>query len=341
VRVAALDVDGLDLDQDGVSPFWVLGDDGTLTPRGAGLSAASSLADADVAALPAHWSSYAGPLRRRAVEALGEAAAAGLDVVVWVDGDHEVDLGHPAALLFEQGPTRGRPRTRAWPVLIHDHLAQRFDDAVDPVPRGDRPTVGFCGQATAGPAGRARLLAGKARMRVAHAGGRSDRLAAPWASHLRLRQRALAVLAAHPGVDADVVVRDRYRAGLREVADRRDRSHPTSTEFFANIRANAYTLCVRGGGNFSTRFYETLCLGRIPVLVDSGAALPWEGRVPWSELAVVVPADALDELADRVVAHHAALDDEAFAAAQVACRDVWLERLSVPGFFGHVAELLS
>jgi hypothetical protein len=262
-------------------------------------------------------------------------------VVVWVDGDHEIDLDHPAALLFEQGPTRGRRRTHAWPVLIHDHLEKRHDDRVEPVARGDRPTVGFCGQSTATAAGRARLLAGKARMRAAHALGRSDRLAAPWASHLRLRRRALDALAADPRIVTDYVLRDRYRAGVRDVTQRMDRSHPTAADFFGNIRGNAYTLCVRGGGNFSTRLYETLCLGRIPIVVDSGAALPWEGRVDWDDLVVLVPEAHLDELADRVVAHHAALDDERFAAAQSACRDLWRERLSVPGFFGHVVELLG
>jgi hypothetical protein len=338
--VAALAVDGVDLHVDSVSPFYVLDDGGGIQPRGDGLEAADGLADADVAALPGLWSAYAGGLRAQAVARLDEAHAAGRRVVVWVDGDHEIDLDHPAALLFEQGPTRGRPRTHAWPVLIHDHLAKRYEDRVDPVARGERPTVGFCGQSSATAAGRARLLAGKARMRLAHALGRSDRLASPWASHLRLRSRALAALAADPRVATDYVLRDRYRAGVRDVTQRMDRAHPTATDFFGNIRGNAYTLCVRGGGNFSTRLYETLCLGRIPVLVDSGAALPWEGRVPWDELVVVVPEAALDELADRVVAHHAERDEEAFAAAQVACRELWRERLSVPGFFGHVVELL-
>ena len=338
MRVAALHVDGVDLHVDSVSPFWVLADDGSVTPRGAGLERADGLGDADVAALTALWSACPRPAT---LALLDEAHAAGRRVVVWVDGDNEIDLDHPAALLFEQGPTRGRPRTEAWPVLIHDHLAKRYDDHVEPVPHGDRPTVGFCGQSTAPFPGRARLLAGKARLRLEHAVGRTDRLAAPWASHLRLRTRALAALAADGRVATDFIVRDRYRAGLRDVADRMDRTHPTTTDFFTNIRRNAYTLCVRGGGNFSVRLYETLCLGRIPVLVDSGAALPWEGTVAWEQLVVVVPEHALDQLADRVVAHHAERDEDAFAAAQQACRELWLERLSVPGFFGHVVELLG
>jgi hypothetical protein len=171
--------------------------------------------------------------------------------------------------------------------------------------------------------------------------GRTDRLAAPLASHLRLRRRALHVLSADPRIDTDFLVRDRYRAGVRTIAERLDRSHPRAQEFFANIRANAYTVCVRGGGNFSTRLYETLCLGRIPIIVDTGVVLPWREEVDWADHGVVVPADRLAELSDRVVQHHARHDDAEFTALQARCRALWVDRLSVAGFFGHLEELLG
>jgi Exostosin family len=343
VRLAVLPVDGVRLDDWTVAPLLVL-EDGGLHPRPPDVALAEGLADADLAALPGLWSAYGGEARARALAQLDAAAAAGRSVVVWVDGDQEVDLDHPAAVLFEQGPEAHRHtaiRRQAWPVLIHDHLTDLFGGDVAPVARGTRPRVGFCGQADAPWSGRARLLLGKARLHLAHALGRTDRLAGPWASHLRLRQRALEVLAADPRIDTDFVVRNRYRAGVTAHTERADRTSASSTEFFANIRSSAYTVCVRGGGNFSTRLYETLCLGRIPVVVDTGLVLPWSGRVPWDEIAVIVPGDSLDQLADRVVAHHASLDDDAFLAHQQRCRDLWVDRLSVDGFFAHLPELLA
>ena len=344
MRLAALPVDGVVPDDWTVAPLFGL-DGGSLTPRSPGITAVEDPADADLGALRALWSAYRGPARQAALALLDREAAAGRRVVVWVDGDQEIDLDHPAAILFEQGPEASRPRRQAtvhaWPVLIHDHLADLYDGDPAPRPRPDRPTVGFCGQAAAPLSGHARLLAGKARAHLAHRLGRTDRLASPWRSHLRLRRRALAALADDARVETDFVVRDRYRAGVRTFAERADRTHPTATDFFANIRANGYTLCVRGGGNFSTRLYETLCLGRIPVIIDTGLVLPGVGDAAWDGLAVVVPVDELDDLADRVVAHHAALDDEAFLDAQRRGRALWVDRLSVAGFFAHLPELLA
>ncbi len=344
MRLAILPVAGVVLDAWSTSPLVVVEADGSVHPRPAGLERADGLEDAEVATLPAVWRTYQGEARLEALAWLDEADAKGVPVVVWVDGDHAVALEHPAAIVFAQGEQastpHGRRATHAWPVLIHDHLEDLYGGDPAPVARTPEPTVGFCGQASATVGGQARLVYGKARDRVAFRFGRTDQRPPPWRSHLGLRRRALGLLADDPRITTDFVIRDRYRAGLRDPAERGDRSHPTASEFFANIRANGYTLCVRGGGNFSTRLYETLCLGRIPVVVDSDQLLPWRDVVRWDELAVVVPASDLGSLPDRLVEHHRRLEGDAFGAAQLRCRQLWQERLSVAGFFGHFEELL-
>ena len=45
-------------------------------------------------------------------------------------------------------------------------------------------------------------------------------------------------------------------------------------EYWNNMLSAPFTLCVRGNGNFSVRFYETLALGRIPVFYNSDCVLP-------------------------------------------------------------------
>jgi hypothetical protein len=339
MRLAALPVEGLTLDRGTVAPLFVL-DEAGLRPRPPGLALADGLADADVAALPGLWSAYGGEAcRHQVVRWLDEADGVGVPVIVWVDGDREVDLDHRAAILFEHGPSRSRAgRVHAWPVLIHDHLQVLYGGDLAPRVFGPSPVVGFCGQADATLAGRARLVAGKLWGHVAHRTGRTDRLPPPLRSHLALRRKALAVLAAAPGVETDFVVRDRYRAGLRDRADRADRTHLTAREFFTNVRETEYTVCVRGGGNFSTRLYETLCLGRIPIIVDTDLVLPWTARVAWDDIAVMVPASELEHLPDRLRAFHERFDADSFAAHQLRCRALWAERLSVPGFFAHFEE---
>ena len=50
------------------------------------------------------------------------------------------------------------------------------------------------------------------------------------------------------------------------------------------------TFCPRGTGNFSIRFYEAICLGRIPVILNTDIILPFAKYIPWNELCVISQA---------------------------------------------------
>ena len=114
-----------------------------------------------------------------------------------------------------------------------------------------------------------------------------------------LRARALRILRQSPLVQTRFVVRSRYRAGATSAQTREQ----TAREFYANITDTDYTLCARGGGNFSKRLYETLAMGRIPVLVDTDCLLPLEPILPWDEFIVRAKPDNLAELPQLVAAH--------------------------------------
>ena len=55
-------------------------------------------------------------------------------------------------------------------------------------------------------------------------------------------------------------------------------------EFIRNILSSDYTLCFRGSGNYSLRFYETLCLGRIPLFINTDCKLPFEDEINWRDM---------------------------------------------------------
>ncbi len=54
-------------------------------------------------------------------------------------------------------------------------------------------------------------------------------------------------------------------------------------EYYTNMRNSSFTLCMRGGGNFSYRFYEALSFGRVPILVDTDMELPNERAIAWDD----------------------------------------------------------
>jgi hypothetical protein len=47
-------------------------------------------------------------------------------------------------------------------------------------------------------------------------------------------------------------------------------------EYIKNSMESDFIICVRGAGNFSYRLYETICLGRIPLIIDSDISLPFD-----------------------------------------------------------------
>ena len=105
-------------------------------------------------------------------------------------------------------------------------------------------------------------------------------------------------------------------------------------EFVANLLDCDYALCVRGMGNFSYRFYEALCCGRIPVIVDTDGVLPFDEEIDWRAYAVWVRPEDIEHIGERIAEFHAAISpDDAFQALQRRCRRLWEERLSPPGFF--------
>lgn len=70
----------------------------------------------------------------------------------------------------------------------------------------------------------------------------------------------------------------------------------TTREFLDNIKTNRYTLCPRGVGNFSYRFYETLSLGRIPILIDTDCELPLKNKINWEKHIIFIKQDEIKNL---------------------------------------------
>ena len=56
------------------------------------------------------------------------------------------------------------------------------------------------------------------------------------------------------------------------------------TEFLDVMNESLTTLCPRGSGFNSIRFFETMCMGRVPILISDGCELPLEGEIDWDSL---------------------------------------------------------
>ncbi len=282
-------------------------------------------AEAEVAVLPRFVEHLTSTEVRSAVT---RAEQAGLRTLVFSGDDIEPLLPSASMVLLHPGPTRG-----AQPAASSLAVPYFFSDRArwpEPRPDGDRPSVAFCGQGAARPSAAVAQFTERvvdaARNRL-----RPQRVMPPIRGHVGLRSQALRRLTDHPEVDDHFVIRDRYRAGS---ATEEDRAR-TQQEFDANLRSATYTLCIRGTGNFSARFYEALSFGRIPIFVDTRCVLPFDDEIDWRTRTLWVDRGEVGAIAERLVASHPSVRADPVRSAD-ALRTLWEDRLTQDGFFRHL-----
>src|SRR5262245_47773859 len=121
---------------------------------------------------------------------------------------------------------------------------------------------------------RVKITAGRALKKVGHYWPHND--------GIYLRKLVMSHLNASRRVETSFIVRDAYFGGNPAPQSR------IRTEYIQNILESDYVLCVRGNGNFSFRFFETMSLGRTPVLIDTDCVLPLDFMHDYRDLCVIV-----------------------------------------------------
>ncbi len=111
--------------------------------------------------------------------------------------------------------------------------------------------------------------------------------------------------------------------------------------YVQNIIDSDYTLCVRGFGNNSIRFFEALCCGRIPVFVNTDCVLPFDFLIDWKKYCVWVEEDEIHRIPEIILEFHNKLSNEEFKALQVEIRNIWKTYFTPEGFFKNLHLYLN
>jgi hypothetical protein len=132
------------------------------------------------------------------------------------------------------------------------------------------------------------------------------------------------------------IVRERFsgKSGVEGSAAERQ-------EYIESIKSADFVLCPKGDGNYSARFYETLALGRIPVLVDTDMVLPLEGLIEYDRFIIRVPYTDIGNIASYIMERWNALSDTAYEAMQVAARRAFLEHLRYDKFIERAFSIIK
>jgi hypothetical protein len=294
--------------------------------------------EADVSILPYLWNYYVekGKIAeaRREVELIHQSHKPAL---IFSNGDFTANIPFENIILFEKSSYQSR-RNRlgncvyVYPPPMDDYLTLYAGEKMQWRKKSLKPVVGFCGQAGGTCLDYARRQVQNSLRGLSYRAGIRKWEPAPF-EPTRFRNHLLNSLADDSRIEANFIIRKRYRAGY--TSKKRDPFHSSRMEFVKNILDSDYTVCVRGGGNFSVRFYETLCLGRIPIFVNTDCILPYDHLLNYKKYCVWVEQDEIPFIAEKVLAFHQSISEDEFRDLQLACRQLWLEYLSMNGFYWH------
>lgn len=218
----------------------------------------------------------------------------------------------------------------AFPSIIKDPLHTFFYRQKIFLPvYNSKPVVGFCGKANPSKIDTAKEIFKIAYNNLKFHSGFSSNEPQTLSSSTSLRVEVLNSLQRSPEVTSNFIFRKKYRAGVTSAKE----EHNTTLEFYENLRDSFYGVCVRGVGNFSVRFYETLAMGRIPVLIDTDCALPFDDKLDWKNHVVWIKYKDRMKVAEKVVEYHKSMSPEEFLELLEHNRKLWESKLTLKGFF--------
>jgi hypothetical protein len=298
------------------------------------------LEQADCAVLPLAWNFYHSsgciPLATKFIEVAQQAKK---PVLTWVTGDFGARVPVAGVWIFGPSGYRSRAGSRRFgtPIFISDPLLELNEREIHLREKGSRPRLGFCGYAGISIAKSAGFaLRTLMRNTASHLHLTGDEAQEVYPAVL-LRRQILEQLSLSQNVETDFIQRTKYKAD----AHTREARQQTRLEYLKNILNTDYTVCVRGGGNFSVRLYDTLAMGRFPILVDTDCLLPYGNDPHWHTCCVYVERHEIPYIGEKVADFHAKLNGDDFFELQYEARKFWQERLSFNGFFTHFPEHIS
>ena len=292
------------------------------------------LQEADLVILTMAWNYYVKTKQEGiAISFVNECAVLNKKVVAFNAGDFGVRIPYFKNLIVLRPSgykSKFTDNEYAFPAFIADPLKKYFDtDKVFQRPYKNKAIIGFCGQANLSRLNAIKEIFKTFLRNIKCYMGFSKEEPQQLLSTSFLRASVLKALEKSEDVKTNFIFRKKYRAGVTNEKD----SHKTTLEFYNNLKDSDYVVCVRGAGNFSVRFYETLAMGRIPVFINTDCALPFNKQINWKNHVVWVEHKERSQVAQKVKEFHEALSKEDFIDLQLSNRKLWEKQMTLSGFF--------
>ena len=270
---------------------------------------------------------------------ISEAKKKNKPIWVFSGGDYGLTLPDKEVYVFRLGGFHSKMNKRSFifPSFIVDPLEHNLKKEFKPLSVTSQPEIGFVGHAKGDILKYIEEVFIYLLVNFQRAVGKRIADYQAFYPSGYLRAKYLNILLKDDSVQCNFIFRKKYRGGATNAADK----EKTAQEFFENIYHNLYTFCIRGMGNFSVRFYETLAMGRIPVLIDTDGRLPLHDSIDWSKHALIIDETAIKELPKLLKEFHENLSEEEILKFQRDNRQLWEEKLNRIGYFKEIHNIFT
>ncbi len=297
-----------------------------------------SLSEADIAVFPVDIVSFLKDNKDNFLEKWIESVSE-YQIPIWVyaAGDFGFSLRKTNVFTFRFGGFNSEldSSTFVMPCFVSDPYNNILKNDFLTLSKGEKPNIGFVGNANGSILKLCKefVLHFKRNLTNVYSGNREDYhyfFPAP-----RKRYQLLNSMDKEPRIESNFILRNKYRAGAGNTDVSKEQ---TTVEFFENIQNNIYTFCLRGNGNFSVRFYETLIMGRIPVLVDTDVRLPLSDQINWSRHCLIVSENSITE---DLITFHSSKTDLELQEMQRNNRKLILDKLNRIDYFIQLSSKIK
>jgi hypothetical protein len=264
------------------------------------------------------------------------AQAAKLKVPLLIDGigDIEHPISTPHTLILRYGGYHFLRKNNEIivPPFADDLLEIFYKGIVQLRQKNEKPIIGFAGWTSLTPrqATRAMLKELPDRLRGIY----DDRYRA-CKKGVFFRRRAVKILEASPLIQANFLKRQSY-SGHTDTASKSPEE--LRKEFVDNLLASDYGLDIRGDSNASTRLFEMLSLGCVPIIVDTERNFPFSDVLDYGSFSYRVDFRQMHRLPELISQFHAALAQEQFSDMQKNARGAYVNYFRVDALMSHIAR---
>jgi hypothetical protein len=289
--------------------------------------------EADLYVLPMDWIYYFNQnIEKLALDFCLKAYNNKKIVLSFCGGDYGITLPvKENTIVYRQSGYRSKrkPNERTTPFFLSDPISNFLDINEEELflkKKEELPNIGFCGMAPHG-----FLVGMKEKTQILLRNAKSLLGFSPFdrqeiLSSSNLRFDALQVVKSSQYFKTNYIIRQSYRGGKQTPENRKK----TTDEYYQNQIDSDFVICVRGGGNFSIRFFETLAMGRIPIFIDTDSPLPDIGNKDWNDYIIWIDRKDL-YCAPEIT--YAWMKDKDIKEQKIKNRQLWVDYFRLDNFW--------